>query len=196
MGGRRVAIVSDAAGYVGPNLARRLAAADHDLVVGDPMDGHTQVGPVALESGLQECLEFIDDARSHGAEIRTGGERVGEQGWFLAPTVVAGVTRDMRMYLEEVFGPVAGVFKVASLDEGIEVANATTFGLGSNAWTSDPAEQARCAAELEAGAVFINGMVTSYPELPFGGIKASGYGRELAALGIRAFCNAKTVWVG
>lgn len=102
----------------------------------------------------------------------------------------------MRMYTEEVFGPVAQLHRVADLDEALALANDSAFGLGSNAWTNDPAEQERCARELQAGMVFLNGMTTSYPELPFGGIKTSGYGRELGQLGIRAFCNAKTVWVG
>jgi succinate-semialdehyde dehydrogenase/glutarate-semialdehyde dehydrogenase len=102
----------------------------------------------------------------------------------------------MRMWSEEVFGPVAGLYRVSSVEEAVELANATEFGLGANAWTRDPAEQEQFVAELAAGAVFINGMVTSYPSLPFGGIKASGYGRELSAHGIREFCNLKTVWVG
>jgi succinate-semialdehyde dehydrogenase/glutarate-semialdehyde dehydrogenase len=102
----------------------------------------------------------------------------------------------MRMWSQEVFGPVAGLFRAGSYDEAVALANGTEFGLGSNAWTTDPAEQERFATDLEAGQVFINGMVASYPQLPFGGIKLSGYGRELAAHGIREFCNIKTVWVG
>jgi succinate-semialdehyde dehydrogenase / glutarate-semialdehyde dehydrogenase len=110
--------------------------------------------------------------------------------------VLAGITTQMRLYAEESFGPVATLFRAADIDEAIDIANATTFGLGSNAWTSDPLEQERLVADLAAGQVFVNGMVTSHPQLPFGGIKRSGYGRELADLGIREFCNAKTVWVG
>jgi succinate-semialdehyde dehydrogenase/glutarate-semialdehyde dehydrogenase len=109
--------------------------------------------------------------------------------------VVEGVTPEMRLWREEAFGPVATLIRVTSIDEAIEVANDTTFGLGSNAWTQDAAEQERFVTELEAGQTFVNGMTTSYPELPFGGVKRSGYGRELAELGIREFCNAKTVWV-
>jgi succinate-semialdehyde dehydrogenase/glutarate-semialdehyde dehydrogenase len=102
----------------------------------------------------------------------------------------------MRMFTEEVFGPVAGVYRATSLDAAVELANATSYGLGANAWTDDPREQQRLVNELDAGAVFINGMVTSYPQLPFGGVKNSGYGRELSAAGIREFCNLKAVWVG
>ncbi|MGW9209500.1 NADP-dependent succinic semialdehyde dehydrogenase [Embleya sp. NPDC055664] len=166
------------------------------LRVGDPTAEGTDVGPLAQEQGLRDVTEQVEDARAKGARIRCGGERPAGPGWYYPPTVVADLTPDMRMYTEEVFGPVAGLYRVADLDEAIDLANATAFGLGANAWTTDEAEQDRCIAELAAGAVFVNGMVTSYPELPFGGIKSSGYGRELAALGIREFCNAKTVWVG
>jgi succinate-semialdehyde dehydrogenase/glutarate-semialdehyde dehydrogenase len=109
--------------------------------------------------------------------------------------VLCGVAPGMRAYDEEVFGPVAVVERAADLDEALALANRTTFGLGSSVWTADPAEQARCEDELEAGQVFVNAMVVSAQEVPFGGIKRSGYGRELSALGIREFCNAKTVWV-
>jgi succinate-semialdehyde dehydrogenase/glutarate-semialdehyde dehydrogenase len=109
--------------------------------------------------------------------------------------VVTDITKDMALYTEEVFGPVASVYRAENIDEAIEIANATTFGLGSNAWTEDEAEQRRFIDDIEAGQVFINGMTVSYPELPFGGVKRSGYGRELSGHGIREFCNAKTVWV-
>src|SRR3954447_9953879 len=166
------------------------------LVVGDPMDEKTQVGPLATQSGVTDLEEFVADATSKGGSVLCGGQRVGTEGWFYAPTVLADLTPEMRVWMEELFGPVATLFKVSSIDEAIDIANATTFALGSNAWTNDADERERFVNELEAGAVFINGMTTSYPELPFGGTKRSGYGRELAALGIREFCNAKTVWVG
>jgi succinate-semialdehyde dehydrogenase/glutarate-semialdehyde dehydrogenase len=166
------------------------------LVVGDPMDEKTDVGPLATEQGRRDVEELVADATDHGATVLCGGQRPDQPGWYYPPTVVGGITPEMRMYQEEVFGPVAGLYRVPDLDAAIELANATAFGLGSNAWTGDPAEQERLIDELDAGAVFINGMVTSYPELPFGGIKDSGYGRELSAQGIRAFCNTKAVWVG
>jgi len=164
--------------------------------MGDPLDEATQVGPVATESGRDELVELVGDAVAKGADVLVGGTAPVGPGWFYPPTVVAGVTPEMRLYREEAFGPVAGLYRVAGIDEAIEVANATTFGLSSAAWTADKAEQDRFVRELQAGAVFINGMTISYPELPFGGIKNSGFGRELAAEGIREFCNLKTVWVG
>jgi succinate-semialdehyde dehydrogenase/glutarate-semialdehyde dehydrogenase len=166
------------------------------LAMGDPMDDETDLGPLATESGRADVEELVDDARAKGAAVLCGGTRPNGPGWFYPATVVAELKTDMRMYAEEVFGPVAGLFRVSSYDEAVELANATTFGLGSNAWTTDPGEQARLVEDLDAGAVFINGMVTSYPELPFGGTKRSGYGRELSAHGIREFCNLKSVWVG
>ncbi|MYW05214.1 NADP-dependent succinic semialdehyde dehydrogenase [Streptomyces sp. SID3343] len=177
-------------------FARAFTANMSALKVGDPTAPGTDVGPLAQEQGVRDVTEQVDDAKAKGARVLCGGERPHGPGWFYPPTIVADLTPDMRMYAEEVFGPVAGLYKVADLDEAITLANATPFGLGANAWTTDDAEQRRCAQELAAGAVFVNGMVTSYPELPFGGIKTSGYGRELAQLGIREFCNAKTVWMG
>ncbi|CNG28466.1 succinate-semialdehyde dehydrogenase [Mycobacterium tuberculosis] len=164
--------------------------------VGDPMDDDTDVGPLVSEQGRADVEALVADAVEKGATVLCGGERLDGPGWFYPPTVVSGVTPDMRMYHEEVFGPVASLFRVRGVSEAVEVANATGFGLGSNAWTRDEAERDRFVRELDAGQVFVNGKTTSYPELPFGGVKRSGYGRELSADGLRAFCNAKTVWVG
>ena len=125
-----------------------------------------------------------------------GGERPEQPGWWYPPTLLTGVTEEMDMYREEVFGPVAQLHRVDSLEQAVQVANSTRFGLGSNAWTSDPAEQELFVRDLQAGATFINGMTASFPPLPFGGVKASGHGRELAAHGMREFCNLKAVWVG
>ena len=166
------------------------------LRVGDPMDDATAVGPLATEQGRSDVEEQVRDAVAKGATVRCGGERPDRPGWWYPPTVVTDITPDMKMWAEEVFGPVAGVYRVGSIDDALRIANGTSFGLGSNAWTTDPAEQQRFIEELDAGAVFINGMTTSYPELPFGGVKNSGYGRELSAQGPREFCNQKTVWVG
>ncbi len=172
------------------------AAALRALTVGDPTEDGVDVGPLATESGRDDVEELVEDAVDHGATVVVGGARLDGPGWFYPPTLVTGITRDMRMWREEVFGPVAQLHVVPDLDAALELANDTDFGLGSNAWTEDPQEQERFARELQAGMVFINGMTASYPELPFGGIGTSGYGRELGDLGIREFCSAKSVWVG
>jgi succinate-semialdehyde dehydrogenase/glutarate-semialdehyde dehydrogenase len=165
------------------------------LVVGDPLDDATDVGPLATPSGRDEVAEQVEDALSKGARLLCGGERIDGPGWYYPPTAVADLTPDMRMYREEVFGPVAAMFTVGSIDEAIALANDSDFGLGSNAWTEDPAEQQQFIEELEAGMVFVNWMTTSYYDLPFGGIKRSGFGRELSDPGIKEFANTKTVWV-
>jgi succinate-semialdehyde dehydrogenase / glutarate-semialdehyde dehydrogenase len=166
------------------------------LTVDDPMMDATDVGPLATEQGRTDVEELVADAVAKGATVRCGGDRPDRPGWWYPPTVISDITPGMRMFAEEVFGPVAGVYRAASLDEAIELANGTSFGLGANAWTDDPAERRRLIGELGAGMVFVNGMVTSYPQLPFGGVKNSGYGRELSSAGIREFCNLKTVWIG
>jgi succinate-semialdehyde dehydrogenase/glutarate-semialdehyde dehydrogenase len=177
-------------------FAQAFAANMAALVVGDPMNESTGVGPLALEQGRLDIEAQVNDAVEHGATLLCGGTRPDGPGWYYPPTVVTDITPAMRMYTEEVFGPVAGLYRVGSYEEGIALANATAFGLGANAWTNDAAEQLRFVEDLDAGAVFINGMVTSFPELPFGGVRRSGYGRELSAHGIREFCNLKTVWMG
>jgi succinate-semialdehyde dehydrogenase / glutarate-semialdehyde dehydrogenase len=164
------------------------------LTVGDPFDDATDVGPVATESGRDDLAELVDDALAKGATALVGGHAVDGPGWFYQPTVLTELTDDMRIVLEETFGPVASLYKIADREEAVRIANQTTFGLSSSVWTTDPDEEAYFIREIEAGAVFINGMTVSYPELPFGGIKNSGYGRELAAQGIREFMNIKTVW--
>ncbi len=164
--------------------------------VGDPMDEGTDVGPLATEQQRRDVTELVDDAVAKGAVVRCGGTAPDGPGWYYPPTVLTGITPEMRVHTEEVFGPVATVYRVAGLDEAIEVANGTDFGLGANAWTDDGDERKRLLDGLVAGMVFFNGNVTSFPELPFGGVRASGYGRELTAHGIREFCNLQAVWVG
>lgn len=165
-----------------------------NIVMGDPFAEATQLGPISTESGRADLVELVADAIAKGASVRTGGAVPDGPGFFYPATVIADVTPDMRLHREETFGPVATVYRVQSVEEAVELANVTDFGLSSAVWTNDSAEQARFETEIEAGAVFVNGMTISYPELPFGGIKNSGFGRELAAAGIREFCNLKTVW--
>src|SRR6202041_3136504 len=164
--------------------------------VGDPMDEGTDVGPLASEQQRDDIEKLVADAVALGARVLCGGAAPDRPGFYYPPTVLAGITPDMRVHQEEVFGPVATLYRVADLDAGIEIANGTEFGLGANAWTTDEAERDRLIRDLVAGMVFINGNVTSYPQLPFGGVKTSGHGRELSVQGIREFCNIKSVWIG
>ena len=164
------------------------------LRTGDPLLKTTDVGPLATEGGREDLVELVSDALAHGARALVGGAKPDGPGWFYPPTVLDGITPEMRLHQEEAFGPVASLYRVADTDEALEIANGTAFGLSSSVWTNDESEVLRFQSELDAGAVFVNGMTVSYPELPFGGIKDSGYGRELAAAGIREFCNLKTIW--
>jgi succinate-semialdehyde dehydrogenase/glutarate-semialdehyde dehydrogenase len=166
------------------------------LTVGDPMDENTDVGPLATESGRDDVEKYVQDAVDKGATVVVGGKRVDRPGWFYEPTLLTGITPEMDLYAEEVFGPVAALWTVDSLDEAIEIANSHPYGLGSNLWSEDEGERAQFVRDIASGMAFINGMTTSYPELPFGGVKQSGYGRELTEVGMREFMNAKTVWVG
>ncbi|WP_026928121.1 NADP-dependent succinic semialdehyde dehydrogenase [Granulicoccus phenolivorans] len=166
------------------------------LTLGDPAADGTDVGPLSTEAGRDEVAAQVRNAIAHGAVVEFGGNVPDRRGWWFEPTILTNITREMDMYHEEVFGPVAQVFRVADIDQAIEIANDTRFGLGSNAWTTDAQEQDRFIRDLVAGQTFINGMVTSFPGLPFGGVKNSGHGRELARAGIREFCNLKAVWIG
>ncbi|MDT0610903.1 NADP-dependent succinic semialdehyde dehydrogenase [Streptomyces lancefieldiae] len=166
------------------------------LRVGDPMDEETEVGPLSSERGLDDVVELVDDAVRAGATVLCGGERPDGPGWYYPPTVLADVTREMRIHREEAFGPVATLYRAADLDEAVLIANDTDFGLSSNVWTRDDADVDRFVRDLEAGGVYVNGMTASHPAFPFGGVKRSGYGRELSGHGIREFCNITTVWHG
>lgn len=181
---------------VAEEFTRLFAAKIADLTVGDPMADGTQVGPLATESGLEDVEKYVQDAVAKGATVLAGGARVDRPGWFFEPTLLSGITPEMDLYAEEVFGPVAALFTVDSLDEAIEIANGHPYGLGSNLWSEDEDERAQFVRDIASGMAFINGMTTSYPDLPFGGVKQSGYGRELTEVGMREFMNAKTVWVG
>jgi len=173
----------------------RFTAAMAALRVGDPMDESTQVGPLATPNILNDLHEQVRRSVEMGARILTGGSRLLRPGSFYPPTVLTDVPIDSPAYRQELFGPVAAVLHSDGIDDAIRLANDTEFGLGASAWTDDPAEQHRFVEEIEAGMVFINSIVVSDPRLPFGGIKRSGYGRELGSYGIREFVNVKTVRV-
>jgi succinate-semialdehyde dehydrogenase/glutarate-semialdehyde dehydrogenase len=163
------------------------------LKVGDPLDETTQIGPLATEAILRGVDQQVRDSIAAGAKLLTGGRQIERAGFFYEPTVLTDVPRASPASREEIFGPVASFFRAADAAEAIKIANDSSFGLGASAWTNDPAEQQLFASELEAGMVFINSMVASDPRLPFGGVKRSGFGRELGVEGIREFVNIKTV---
>jgi succinate-semialdehyde dehydrogenase/glutarate-semialdehyde dehydrogenase len=165
------------------------------LKLGDPMDDATEIGPLATEQILQGVHDQVQKSIAAGAKLLTGGNRIHGPGFFYEPTVLVDVPKESPAYREEVFGPVASIFRVRDAHNAIELANDSAFGLGSSAWTNDPEEQKLFTSELETGMVFINAMVASDPRLPFGGVKRSGFGRELGAVGIREFTNTKTIWI-
>jgi len=165
------------------------------LKLGDPFDPKTDVGPLATPDAVKDLEADVQKSIHAGAKLLTGGKPAAGAGNFYQPTVLANVPKDSPAYREELFGPVACLFRVKSIEEAVAVANDVRFGLGASAWTDDPAEREVFINELEAGMVFINQMVVSDPRVPFGGIKASGHGRELGPYGIREFTNIKTVWI-
>jgi succinate-semialdehyde dehydrogenase/glutarate-semialdehyde dehydrogenase len=165
------------------------------LKIGDPMDPATEVGPLTSADAVASLHESVCASIKAGAHLLTGGKRLDGSGNYYAPTVLTNIPKDSPAYKEELFGPVACVFRAKDIGEAIAIANDTRFGLGASAWTNDPAERERFANEIEAGMVFINKMVASDPRMPFGGVKASGHGRELGVHGIHEFTNIKTVWI-
>jgi succinate-semialdehyde dehydrogenase/glutarate-semialdehyde dehydrogenase len=185
-------IVSEA---VADEFERRLVAGMEALVVGDPMDPATDVGPLANEAQLKTLADQIGRSVQAGARLLTGGHRLDRPGYYFAPGVLTNIAEDSPAYEDEIFGPVALLFRVRDVDEAIRVANDSEFGLGASAWTRNERERDRFIAELETGMVFINAMVASDPRMPFGGVKRSGFGRELSHYGIREFVNIKTVWI-
>ncbi len=183
-------IVADA---IADAFLPRFVQAMQALKVGDPMDPATDVGPLATENAVADIDKQVQETVAAGARCLTGGQRLAGAGNYYAPTVLVDIPAGAPAFHEETFGPVASVFRVRDIAEAITLANATSFGLAASAWTADEGEQARLVDEIEAGMVFINSMVASDPRLPFGGVKNSGYGRELSAHGIREFVNVKTV---
>ena len=180
---------------IGERFLDGFAAGMQALRVGDPIDPATQLGPLATARLAEELETQVQQSVSMGARLVCGGRRIAPDSAFFAPTVLTDIPRESPAYRDELFGPVGCVFVARDLDDAIRIANDTRFGLGASAWTNDAAEQERFARELDAGSVFVNEMVVSDPRFPFGGVKASGYGRELSDVGLREFVNVKTVRV-
>ena len=174
---------------------RRFVQSLEALRVGDPLDETTDLGPLATPQIVEDLQKQVDASVAAGAKLLTGGRRLRDRGNFYAPTALADIPPSAPAYADETFGPVASLFRVADVDEAIRLANATPFGLGASVWTADRDEAERFIAGVESGQVFVNAMVASDPRLPFGGVKHSGFGRELGVYGIREFVNIKTVWI-
>lgn len=180
---------------VADEFERRFVKGMEALKVGDPMDEEIDIGPLATPALLNQLHQQVQKSVSAGARILTGGKKLQRAGNYYAPTVLTNIPENSPAHCEEIFGPVALLFRIQDVGQAISLANDTTFGLGSAAWTNDEDEKRQFIEELDAGAVFINGMVASDPRLPFGGVKHSGYGRELGVQGIRELVNTKTVWI-
>ena len=180
---------------IADEFERRFVKRMQDLRVGDPFQESTQLGPLASADAVTSLDADVKKTVAAGARVLTGGHPLKLPGNFYAPTVLTDIPKESPAYKEEFFGPVASVFRVKDIDEAIQIANDSRFGLGASAWTNDPAETERFINDLDAGMVFLNKMVASDPRLPFGGVKFSGHGRELAVQGIREFVNIKTVWI-
>jgi succinate-semialdehyde dehydrogenase/glutarate-semialdehyde dehydrogenase len=180
---------------IADEFERKFVRRMQELRVGDPFEESTQLGPLANADAVASLDSDVKKTVAAGARVLTGGHPLDRPGCFYAPTVLTDIPKDSPAYKEEFFGPVASIFRVRDLDQAIQIANDSRFGLGASAWTNDPAETERFINELEAGMVFLNKMVASDPRLPFGGVKYSGHGRELAENGIREFMNIKTVWI-
>jgi len=180
---------------IADEFERKFVARMESLKIGDPFDEKTELGPLSTPDGVKDLDADVQKTIKAGAKLLTGGHPLQRPGNYYAPTVLTNIPRNSPAYGEEFFGPVASLFRVKDQDEAIRLANDVRFGLGASAWTNDEKERERFINELEAGMVFINKMVASDPRIPFGGVKASGHGRELSAVGMREFLNAKTVWV-
>ena len=181
---------------LGDRFEAEMVGALGELVVGDPSDEETDIGPLAREDLLEELHDQVERAVEAGALLLTGGERLDRPGYFYAPTVLGSVAPGNPAFEEETFGPVAPIVRARGEEEAIELANRSRFGLGASLWSGDRERAERLVERIDAGSVFVNGIVKSDPRLPFGGVKASGYGRELSAYGLREFVNIKTVWIG
>jgi succinate-semialdehyde dehydrogenase/glutarate-semialdehyde dehydrogenase len=180
---------------VADEFERRFVDAVAALPVGDPLDPATRVGPLARADLLDALERQVEGSVAGGAKVLLGGARLERPGWYYAPTVLAGVTPDLPVFTEETFGPVAAVVRAPDEEAAVALANATPYGLGASVWTRDLERARRLGRRIESGSLFVNAVVASDPRLPFGGIKRSGYGRELAAVGIREFTNIRTFWV-
>ncbi len=180
---------------IADEFERKFVAKMQSLKIGDPFDEQTELGPLSTPDGVKDLERDVDKTLKAGAKLLTGGHALKGPGNFFAPTVLTNIPKDSPAYSEEFFGPVASIFRVEDIDEAIRIANDVRFGLGSSIWTNDEKERERFINEIEAGMVFFNKMVASDPRLPFGGVKASGHGREMSKVGIREFVNTKTVWI-
>ena len=180
---------------IADEFERKFVAKMEGLKIGDPFDEKTELGPLSTPDGVRDIERDVQKTVQAGAKLLTGGHALPRPGNFYAPTVLTNVPKGSPAYSEEFFGPVASIFRVKNVDEAIQIANDVRFGLGSSIWTNDDKERERFINEIEAGMVFFNKMVASDPRVPFGGVKASGHGRELSKVGIREFVNTKTVWI-